>query len=121
MASPEHSEKDQKKQNNSKQKQRKYQTNEASAPAETRYRKNAHAALTKYGETNSFNLPDLIGILEALRTDSVAGHLITLKPYTPRTEISFRSFPASLAAETYLEVERKENVETLLHGSASKM
>lgn len=49
------------------------------APEGSRYKKNAHAALTKFGETNCYNVQLLAGILQALRADYEAGYLKTIE------------------------------------------
>ncbi len=49
------------------------------APEGTRYRKNSLAALQRYGETNSYNIPILVGILRALRADYEAEFLVTVE------------------------------------------
>jgi hypothetical protein len=49
------------------------------APEGSRYKKNAHAALEKYGETNPYNIPLLVGMLQALRADYEAGFLTTVE------------------------------------------
>lgn len=49
------------------------------APEGSRYKKNAHAALAKYGETNCHNIQILAGILQALRADYDAGYLTSLE------------------------------------------
>ena len=45
------------------------------APRGSRYRENAHEALTKFGASNPHNFKILPGILVALRSDYVAGYL----------------------------------------------
>jgi hypothetical protein len=45
------------------------------APAGSRYRTSAQAALAQYGATNSYNIQHLAGILQALRADYEAGYL----------------------------------------------
>lgn len=49
------------------------------APEGSRYKKNAHAALKQYGETNAYNIPLLVGMLQALRADYEAGFLTTVE------------------------------------------
>ena len=49
------------------------------APDGSRYQKNAHAALAKYGESNSYNIQLLVGILEALRADYEAEYLSSVQ------------------------------------------
>jgi hypothetical protein len=49
------------------------------APEGSRYKKNAHAALAKYGESNCYNIQLLVGILQALRADYEAGYLKTVE------------------------------------------
>jgi hypothetical protein len=49
------------------------------APEGSRYKKNAHAALTKFGETNCYNIQLLAGILQALRADYEAGYLASIE------------------------------------------
>jgi hypothetical protein len=49
------------------------------APEGSRYKKNAHASLQEYGETNSYNISVLLGILEALRADYEAGLLVSVE------------------------------------------
>jgi hypothetical protein len=49
------------------------------APEGSRYKKNAHAALAKYGETNCSCIPLLVGILQALRADYKANYLVSIE------------------------------------------
>ena len=49
------------------------------APDGSRYKKNSHAALAKFGEHNSYNVPLLAGILQALRADYEADYLVTVE------------------------------------------
>ncbi len=49
------------------------------APEGSRYKKNAHAALAKYGEDNCYNVQILVGILQALRADYDAGYLASVE------------------------------------------
>ena len=48
-------------------------------PDGSRYKTNAHAALVKFGETSSYNVPVLVGILQALRADYDAGYLASVE------------------------------------------
>jgi hypothetical protein len=49
------------------------------APEGSRYKKNAHAVLQKYGESNAYNIPLLVGMLQALLADYEAGFLATVE------------------------------------------
>ena len=49
------------------------------APDGSRYKQNAHAALTKNGETNCCNIQYLVGILQALRADYEADYLSSIE------------------------------------------